>query len=188
MSNSFRTGNIDTRDLFSDDLTTDSDTGQTDIKGQTDSSETESSTPTLAEPVKAPQEIIDELDSLRFVLNEGPEFQQDIPLLEDIENIPAEIAETLSTATPADIDVPILTDTCDSKSTPPDTSSQASLSDIARANIDSLLDQLVTEYLPMLESRLRAELDKKIRTVIDAGRISPPPQESIAIDNDTSID
>ena len=160
MSKNFRTSNLDTHDLFADDLTS----------GESIDMDAASEESTLSpRPAKGKEEIISELDSLRLALNEGPEFQQDIPLLEDIEDVPE------GSAIPVDLDVPILTDTCDDKATPavnptPVVNPQESLTDIADASIDQLLDEIMEEYLPKLEARLRAELNKKIRATINANR------------------
>ncbi len=59
--------------------------------------------------------VISELDSLRYTLNSGPEFQQDIPTLDDPYPVQSEQCDLFRGSDglihDPDLDIPILTDT-----------------------------------------------------------------------------
>lgn len=171
MSKNFRTGNIDTQDLFTDDLTSADESSEPNESTLPSSSSTTANTTTA----KGKEEIINELDSLRYVLDEGPEFQQHIPLLEDTYETSGVIPVT------PDIHVPILTESCQplEAETSVTADPSDSLNDIARASIDEVLDTLMKEYMPLLEARLRTELSHKLRDIISAKRTETPPQNPI---------
>ncbi|WP_461516657.1 hypothetical protein [Porticoccus sp.] len=120
--------------------------------------------------------LIEELDELHFALHEGSEFQHDIPLL----NEPYAIPENDN-----DIDIPILTDTCDDliehhSSAPvasaanlaPEeiTVATADVTESADSDLERLLDEMVAEHLPKLEQKLR----QRLREMIEQGQLDLP--------------
>lgn len=122
------------------------------------------------------QTLIEELDELQFALHEGPEFQHDIPLLNELYDIPED---------DHDIDIPILTDTCDdSDDGYQHTSSEPVTSTVNHpprettvriadgiepedSELERLLDEMVAEHLPKLEQQLR----HRLRQMIDQGQL-----------------
>ncbi|MEZ5529700.1 MAG: hypothetical protein R3E57_07160 [Porticoccaceae bacterium] len=130
------------------------------------------------------KQLLDELDKLRYALHDGPEFQHDIPLLnEPFEQLDDDL----------DLHIPILTDTCDDAPaetavaisedciSPPELAQEAAIpvleteaaaipaspaetdSDTDWDNLEQLLDELVAEHLPKLEQKLRGRLRQMIQ-------------------------
>ena len=118
------------------------------------------------EPKDPRKTLIEELDQLRYTLHDSPEVQQNIPMLD----------ETLD-----DLDIPILTEPLlESEQNPPETSSHPatfqnpqtpltspaepagqprhSTPAAASVELEDLLDELIAEYLPVLERQLREKL------------------------------
>lgn len=130
------------------------------------------------------KQLLDELDKLRYALHDGPEFQHDIPLL----NEPFEPLDD-----DLDLHIPILTDTCDDAPaetaavisedciSPPGLAQEAGIpaleteaaaipappagtdGDTDCDNLELLLDELVAEHLPKLEQKLRGRLRQMIQ-------------------------
>ncbi len=118
--------------------------------------------------------LIEELDQLHFSLHDGEELQHDIPLL----NEPLQPVED-----DFELDIPILTDSCDDDETtalPADslftntallpTAAEYSPSvDVddethnATDELESLLDELIADHLPKLEEKLRGRLREMIQ-------------------------
>jgi len=116
--------------------------------------------------------LIEELDQLRYTLHDSPEVQQNIPMLD----------ETLDDLDdPFELDIPILTEPLlESEQNPPETSSHPatfqnpqtpltspaepagqprhSTPAAASVELEDLLDELIAEYLPVLERQLREKL------------------------------
>jgi len=122
--------------------------------------------------------LIEELDELHFALHEGPEFQHDIPLLNEPYAIPENDNDN-------DIDIPILTDTCDDliehhSSVPVASDANLAPEEMAMATADviepadsdleRLLDEMVAEHLPKLEQKLR----QRLREMIEQGQLDLP--------------
>ncbi|WP_461519013.1 hypothetical protein [Porticoccus sp.] len=122
--------------------------------------------------------LIEELDELHFALHEGPEFQHDIPMLNEPYAIPENDNDI-------DIDIPILTDTCDdliehNSSAPvasdvnlaPEemTVATADVTESADSDLERLLDEMVAEHLPKLEQKLR----QRLREMIEQGQLDLP--------------
>ncbi len=121
--------------------------------------------------------LIEELDELHFALHEGPELQHDIPLLNELYDIPEN---------DHDLDIPILTDSCDEPIAPHHHTSPASTTnavalanqqadpadDIEPANseLERLLDEMVAEHLPKLEQQLR----QRLRQMIEQDQLDLP--------------
>ena len=118
--------------------------------------------------------LIEELDQLHVSLHDGEELQRDIPLL----NEPLQPDEN-----DFDLDIPILTDSCDDE-TPPEQSADSPLANTgaeyataedslstpagdssidATDELDSLLDELIADHLPKLEEKLRGRLREMIQ-------------------------
>lgn len=118
--------------------------------------------------------LIEELDELHFSLHDGEELQHDIPLL----NEPIEAIEN-----DFDLDIPILTDSCDDTAPAEqliDTTDTYKSNDFAPAEdmpldrgngdplaasdeLESLLDELIADHLPKLEEKLRGRLREMIQ-------------------------
>ena len=177
MSNNFRTGNIDTRDLFADDAPSHEDS-LSPAENQTESTASSPApTNSAAAPVRGKQVILEELDSLRYVLNEGPEFQGDIPLLEDVEQDPKGNADSCDMGATADINVPILTETCTGEPDPaepdpaePDPAEPVQpQAESTEALLEQLVDEVVAQYLPELEQQLKIRLLEALGHSISQG-------------------
>ncbi|WP_438951767.1 hypothetical protein [Porticoccus sp.] len=119
------------------------------------------------EPKDPRKQLIDELDQLRYTLHESPEVQQNIPMLDeafgDLED-------------PFELDIPILTDSLEDEQDPAEvfsagnnpvipqistsllTEPVGSVSISRDPELEHLLDELVAEYLPILERQLREKL------------------------------
>lgn len=119
------------------------------------------------EPKDPRKQLIDELDQLRYTLHESPEVQQNIPMLDeafgDLED-------------PFELDIPILTDSLEDDQNPAEafsagnnpvipqiptslpTEPVGSVSISRDPELEHLLDELVAEYLPILERQLREKL------------------------------
>lgn len=135
------------------------------------------------------KQLLDELDKLCYALHDGPEFQHDIPLLNDpfeqleddldlhipiltdaCDDVPAETGAVIgeeSTTLPElvqDVDAPLLemAATVDIQET-----SAGIDGDASRDNLEQLLDELVAEHLPKLEQKLRGRL----RQMIEQGQL-----------------
>lgn len=124
------------------------------------------------EPKDPRKTLIEELDQLRYTLHDSPEVQQNIPMLD----------ETFGDLDdPFELDIPILTEPLlEGEQNPPEASShpatlqthQTPLSapaesvgqpmdsapTLAGAQLEDLLEELVAEYLPVLERQLREKL------------------------------
>ena len=124
------------------------------------------------EPKDPRKTLIEELDQLRYTLHDSPEVQQNIPMLD----------ETLDDLDdPFELDIPILTEPLlESEQNPPETSSHPAIFQnpqtpltspaepagqprhstpaAASVELEDLLDELIAEYLPVLERQLREKL------------------------------
>ena len=124
------------------------------------------------EPKDPRKTLIEELDQLRYTLHDSPEVQQNIPMLD----------ETLDDLDdPFELDIPILAEPLlESEQNPPETSSHPatfqnpqtpltspaepagqprhSTPAAASVELEDLLDELIAEYLPVLERQLREKL------------------------------
>jgi len=118
--------------------------------------------------------LIEALDQLHFSLHDGEELQRDIPLL----NEPLQPDEN-----DFDLDIPILTDSCDEE-IPPEQSVDSTFANTgaeyataeddlstpagndpidATDELESLLDELIADHLPKLEEKLRGRLREMIQ-------------------------
>ena len=103
--------------------------------------------------------LIEELDQLRYTLHDSPEVQQNIPMLDeafgDLDD-------------PFELDIPILTEPLEGEQNPPESSNSSSrpatlqtplsAPTLAGTELEDLLEELVAEYLPVLERQLREKL------------------------------
>lgn len=124
------------------------------------------------EPKDPRKTLIEELDQLRYTLHDSPEVQQNIPMLD-------EALDDLDD--PFELDIPILTEPLlEGEQNPPEASSHPatlqthqtplpsaaepagqprnSSPTAASVELEDLLDELIAEYLPVLEHRLREKL------------------------------
>tara|TARA_R110002124_G_scaffold222726_1_gene388125 strand:- start:796 stop:1236 length:441 start_codon:yes stop_codon:yes gene_type:complete len=124
------------------------------------------------EPKDPRKTLIEELDQLRYTLHDSPEVQQNIPMLD-------EALDDLDD--PFELDIPILTEPLlESEQNPPQAASHPatfqspqtpltspaepadqprhSTPAAASVELEDLLDELIAEYLPVLERRLREKL------------------------------
>lgn len=148
--------------------------------------------------------LINELDSLRFTLNNGPEFQHDIPTLNESYSEDGAIMHD-----PA-LDIPILTDALEEKAPiieeelgdiPNDnTSNHSPFPDVPAPQLDKqnthdvnklqeetdssvtelehVLDELVAEQLPKLEQQLRDKLRHDLEGDVDTN-LEPSPEPNL---------
>ena len=140
-------------------------------------------TNSAAAPVRGKQVILEELDSLRYVLNEGPEFQGDIPLLEDVEQDPKGNADSCDMGATADINVPILTETCTGEPDPAEPAQPQAKS--TEALLEQLVDEVVAQYLPELEQQLKSRLLEALGHSISQG---DTPDTHIASESPSNLD
>jgi hypothetical protein len=124
------------------------------------------------EPKDPRKTLIEELDQLRYTLHDRPEVQQNIPMLD-------EALDDLDD--PFELDIPILTEPLlESEQNPPQAASHPatlqppqtplptptepaaqpiySAPASASTELEDLLDELIAEYLPVLERQLREKL------------------------------
>ncbi|WP_339645431.1 hypothetical protein [uncultured Porticoccus sp.] len=111
------------------------------------------------EPKDPRKTLIEELDQLRYTLHDSPEVQQNIPMLDeafgDLDD-------------PFELDIPILTEPLEGEQNPPESSNSSSrpatlqtplsAPTLAGTELEDLLEELVAEYLPVLERQLREKL------------------------------
>lgn len=111
------------------------------------------------EPKDPRKTLIEELDQLRYTLHDSPEVQQNIPMLDeafgDLDD-------------PFELDIPILTEPLEGEQSPPEASNSSSrparlqtplsAPTLAGTELEDLLEELVAEYLPVLERQLREKL------------------------------
>lgn len=143
--------------------------------------------------------LINELDSLRYTLNSGPEFQQDIPTLNeqhhssstpqaDIEPQCDLFRDSDGIIHDLDLDVPILTDTCEEKesgekpvnpenSSEPHPNLEASVSE-QRDNVES-----TNTETPLSETEIQAQ-QQELHThpdnaIIDVEQLSHETDSSV---------
>jgi hypothetical protein len=90
--------------------------------------------------------VISELDSLRYTLNSGPEFQQDIPTLDDPYPVQSEQCDLFRGSDglihDPDLDIPILTDTL----APPDITTASAEMDTNSPSIDSRQEESTAQH------------------------------------------
>ena len=123
------------------------------------------------EPKDPRKTLIEELDQLRYTLHESPEVQQDIPMLDEA---------FVDLDDDFELDIPILTDSLEEGQNPAEATTPANrpttptippsetrpiepASVAASVEMEHLLDELVAEYLPILEHQLR----EKLRLALD---------------------
>lgn len=129
------------------------------------------------EPKDPRKTLIEELDQLRYTLHDSPEVQQNIPMLDeafgDLDD-------------PFELDIPILTEPLEDEQNSPQASNSPSppatpqnrlsataepveqpmdsAPTLAGSELEDLLDELVAEYLPVLERQLREKLRLALST------------------------
>lgn len=128
------------------------------------------------EPKDPRKTLIEELDQLRYTLHESPEIQQNIPMLDEVFG---DLEDSF------ELDIPILTDSLEDEQDLPEGSNATGNPDTrktpspmptdavdqpvdcaptsASVELEDLLDELVAEYLPILENQLR----EKLRMALD---------------------
>jgi hypothetical protein len=118
------------------------------------------------EPKDPRKVLIEELDQLRYTLHDSPEVQQNIPMLDEAFGGPDDTFE---------LDIPILTEPLEDEqgtlsasnhpaprqaplSAPAEPGGQAVDPASTSGELEDLLDELIAEYLPILEHQLRKRL------------------------------
>ena len=126
------------------------------------------------EPKDPRKTLIEELDQLRYTLHDSPEVQQNIPMLDEALDDLDDLDD------PFELDIPILTEPLEGEQNPPRAASHPatfqspqtpltspaepagqprhSTPAAASVELEDLLDELIAEYLPVLERQLREKL------------------------------